>query len=289
MMSELLQGVVSGLLVGLTYAILGVGFSLTWGANGVINISHSAFAVLAAYLGYYSVTLYNVNPILSLVLIIPLFFIIGVLINKTLIITLEKKTRHIGFASMVLTFGIAIVLENLMQEIFSADPRLLKAPYLLVSYKIGQVYISGGQIIASLLSLGTLVLVYLFLYVTFYGKAVRAFEQEPQGAALTGINTGQVGSLAVGIAIASAGVAGVAMSLIYPFEPAVHLHWLIVIFLVVILGGVGSVPGTLVAGLIVGLIVTVSGVWIPYSLVNLVMFVILILILAVRPKGLFSQ
>lgn len=288
-MSELLQAVVSGLLVGLTYAILGVGFSLTWGAIGVINISHSAFAVLAAYLGYFSVTRYQMNPVLSLVVIIPLFFLFGVLINKTLIVTLEKRTRHIGFASMVLTFGIAIILENLMLEAFSADPRLLKAAYLIVSYKIGHVYISGGQIIATLLSLVTLTVVYFFLYYTYTGKAVRAFEQEPQGAALIGINTGQVGSATVGIAIASAGVAGVALSLIYPFEPAVHLHWLIVIFLVVILGGVGSVPGTLIAGLVVGLIVTVSGVWIPYSLVNLVMFVTLILILAVRPKGIFSQ
>jgi branched-chain amino acid transport system permease protein len=288
-MSELLQGVVSGLLVGLTYAILGVGFSLTWGAIGVINISHSTFAVLAAYLSYYSITRYQINPVLSLVVIIPLFYLVGVLINKTLIITLEKKTRHIGFASMVLTFGIAIILENLMLEAFSADPRLLKAAYLIVSYKIGDVYISGGQIIATLLSSVTLIIIYFFLYFTHTGKAVRAFEQEPQGAALIGINTGQVGSATVGIAIASAGVAGVAMSLIYPFEPAVHLHWLIVIFLVVILGGVGSVPGTLIAGLVVGLIVTVSGVWIPYSLVNLVMFITLILILAVRPKGIFSQ
>ncbi len=288
-MSELLQAVVSGLLVGLTYAILGVGFSLTWGAIGVINISHSAFAVLGAYLGYFALHLFNIDPVLSLIFIVPFFFLIGVLLNTTLITTLNKKTRHIGFASMIMTFGIAIALENIIVEIFSADPRVLKTSYLMVSHKIGTVYISGGYVVAAILSMVTLFLVYFFLYHTYSGKAVRAFEQEKDGAAFSGINTGRVGSITAGIAFATAGLAGVALSMIYPFEPAIHLHWLIVLFLVVILGGVGSVSGTLIAGLIAGLIVTVGGVWVPYSLVNLLMFITLILILAVRPKGIIVQ
>lgn len=288
-MSELLQAIVSGLLVGLTYAILGVGFSLTWGAIGVINVSHSAFAVLAAYIGYYAISRYGVDPLLSLLFIVPLFYLVGVLLNKTLISMLNKRTRDISFASMVMTFGIAITLQNAMVEAFSADPRVLKTSYLLVNYKIGPVYISGGHVVAAFLSLFTLIAVYLFLYHTYIGKAVRAFEQEPEGAALTGINTDKVGSVTAGVAIASAGVGGVALSMIYTFEPAVHLHWLIVIFLVVILGGVGNVAGTLVAGIIAGLVVTLSGVWIPYSMVNLVMFITLILILVVRPKGILSS
>lgn len=288
-MSELLQAVVSGLLVGLTYAILGVGFSLTWGAIGVINISHSALAVLGAYLGYYALHIFNMDPVLSLIIIVPVFFLLGVLLNTTLIKALSKKTRHIGFASMILTFGIAIALENIMIEVFSADPRVLKTGYIMVSHNIGGVYISGGYVIASILSVLTLFLVYYFLYHTYNGKAVRAFEQEPDGAALSGINTGKVGSLTAGIAFATAGIAGVCLAMIYPFEPAIHLHWLIILFLVVILGGVGSVPGTLIAGLIAGLIVTVGGVWVPYSLVNLLMFVTLILILAIRPKGIIAQ
>ena len=136
-----------------------------------------------------------------------------------------------------------------------------------------------------LLSVVTLFVVYIFLYHTYTGKAVRAYEQEPEGAALSGINTSKVGSITAGIAFSSAAVAGIALSMIYPFEPPIHLHWLVILFLVVILGGVGSVPGTLVAGIIAGLIVTVSGVWIPYSLVNLVMLWTLRLILAIRPKG----
>jgi branched-chain amino acid transport system permease protein len=288
-MSELLQAVVSGLLVGLTYAILGVGFSLTWGAIGVINISHSALAVLAAYLGCFALHIFNLDPILSLIVIVPLFFFLGVLFNATLLTALSKKTRHIGFASMIMTLGLAIALENSMVEVFSADPRVLKTGYLMVTHKIGEVYILGGYVVATLLSVATLFVVYLFLYHTFSGKAVRAYEQEPEGAALSGINTGRVGSITAGIAFASAGLAGVALSMIYPFEPAIHLHWLIILFLVVILGGVGSVPGTLIAGIITGLIVTVGGVWVPYSLVNLLLFLTLILILAVRPKGIIVQ
>lgn len=288
-MPELQQAIVSGLLVGLTYAILGVGFSLTWGAIGVINISHSALAVLGAYLGYFAWHSFNIDPVLSLVVIIPVLFSLGVILNSTLITALHKKTRHVGFASMILTFGIAIALENLMVVVFSADPRVLRTNYIMESHNIGGIYISGGYVVASALAVVTLLVVYYFLYHTYSGKAVRAFEQEPDGAALSGINTGRVGSLTSGIAFATAGIAGVSLAMIYPFEPAVHLHWLIILFLVVILGGVGSVSGTLIAGLIAGLIVTVGGVWVPYSLVNLLMFITLILILAIRPKGIIAQ
>lgn len=281
---ELLQGIVSGFLVGLTYALLSVGFSLTWGSIGVINISHATFAVLAAYMGYFASTLYNLDPLVALIAIIPVFYLIGVALNKTIFRRLSKKSRSIGFASMVLTFGIAVALENLMMWGFTADPRVIKVPYTLISYNIGPIYVSGGQIIAALLSLSSLVLIYLFLYRTYTGKSVRAYEQEPIGAALTGINTSKVTSITMGVAIASAGVAGVSMSMLFPFEATAHMDWLITIFLIVILGGVGSVVGTLLGGLAIGMIITVSGVWVPYSLVNLVMFAILIIVLIIRMR-----
>jgi branched-chain amino acid transport system permease protein len=283
-MTELLQAIVSGLLVGLTYALLGVGFSLTWGAVGVINISHSAFAVLAAYIGYFAFSLYSLDPLVALLAIVPVFFLIGVLLDKTLFKIILKKSRHIGFSSMVLTFGIAVVLENVMMWVFTANPRVLKADYNSISYNIGSVHMSGGQLISALLSLVSLFIIFWFLYHTYTGKAVRAFEQEPDGAALTGVNTNKVTSITTGVAISSAGVAGVALSMLFPFEATVHMDWIISIFLVVILGGVGNVAGTLIGGLAIGMIITVSGVWVPYSLVNLVMFMILILILIFRTK-----
>lgn len=281
---ELLQGLVSGFLVGLTYALLSVGFSLTWGSTGVINISHAVFAVLAAYIGYFASALLNLDPLVALFAIIPSFYLIGVALNKTIFRRLSNTSRNIGFASMVLTFGIAVALENLMMWGFTANPRVIKAPYTLTSYNIGSIYVSGGQLIAALLSLIFLVVIYLFLYRTYTGKSVRAYEQEPAGAALTGINTNKVTSITMGVALASAGVAGVSLSLIFPFEATVHMDWLITIFLIVILGGVGSVVGTLIGGLAIGMIITVSGVWIPYSLVNLVMFAILILVLIIRTR-----
>lgn len=242
---ELLQGIVSGFLAGLTYALLSVGFSLTWGSTGVINISHAAFAVFAAYIGYFASAFLNLDPLIALIAIVPVFYLIGVGLNKSIFTRLSKKSKNIGFASMVLTFGIAVALENLMMWGFTANPRLIKASYTLTSYKFGSVYVSGGQVIAAVLSLISLFLIYLFLYRTYTGKSVRAYEQEPAGAALTGINTAKVTSITLGIALASAGVAGVSLSLLFPFEATIHMDWLITIFLIVILGGVGSVVGTL--------------------------------------------
>lgn len=283
-MVELTQAILSGFLIGLAYALLSVGFSLNWGAVGVINVSHSAWAVFGAYIAYFVTSQLSLNPLLSLVIIIPLFFLIGVVLNNTLFMFLAKRSKNIGFSSMVLTFGLAVALENIMMWVFTADPRVLKSDFSLTSYKIGFVYLSGGQILAALLSILSLGVIFYFLYHTYTGKAVRAYEQEQSGAALTGINTGKVTSVTTGISLASAGVAGVALSLLFPFEPTIHMTWLINIFLVVLLGGVGNILGTLIGGLAVGLIITVSGVWVPYSLVNLVMFVILILILIIRKR-----
>jgi branched-chain amino acid transport system permease protein len=284
MLNELLQAIVSGLLLGLVYALLSVGFSLTWGSIGVINISHAALAVFGAYLGYFFPKIIPIDPIISLIVIVPLFYFIGVLLNKTIYTAIRRRSRNITFTSMVLTFGLAVALENAMMWIFSADTRVLKTDYILSSFHIGPVYMSGGQIVSSLLALLSLLLVYLFLYYSYTGKSVRAFEQEPEGAALTGINTKKVTSITSGVAVASAGVAGVCLSMIFPFNSTIHMAWLITIFLITILGKVGNVLGTLVGGLSIGLIITVGGVWLPHSFINFVMFIILIFVLIIRKK-----
>lgn len=284
MINELLQAIVSGLLVGLTYALLSVGFSLTWGAVGVINISHAVFSVFAAYIGYFMVTSLGLNPLISLFIIIPLFYLIGVTINGTVFKALTKRSRNLAFASMVLTFGIAVAIENAMMWGFTANPRVLTTSFSDFSFNIGPVYLLGSQMMSGILSVICLFLIYLYLYHTSTGKSVRAYEQDREGAALSGVNTNKVTSITVGIALASAGVAGIALSLIFPFEPTIHMDWLVMIFLIVILGGVGSILGTFIGGIVVGMISTVIGVWLPYTLVNLVMFVILILILIIRTK-----
>ncbi|MGI8859289.1 MAG: branched-chain amino acid ABC transporter permease [Rubrobacteraceae bacterium] len=289
MMVELVQGIVSGLFVGFAYAILGVGFSLAWGAGGVINVSHTAFAVLAAYLGYYANDLLGLDPLVALVGIVPAFFLIGVGFHGLLVRPLFARTRNPELASLVLTFGVATVLANAMVELFSADPRMLDTPYTETTLRLAGVSVPGGQAVAAALAVVVLVTVYIFLHHTYTGRAVRAVQQEREGAALSGINTGLVNAVTFGLAFATAGAAGVALSLVYSFGPTSYLAWLTFMFLVVIFGGVGSATGAGVAGLAAGLVVGVSGVFVAYAWVNLVLFVFLVLVLLVRPQGLFPR
>lgn len=288
-MAELPQALVSGVLVGMAYAILGVGFSLTWGATGVINAAHAGLAVLGAYLGYMAQAWWGVDPLIAILGIVPLFFVLGLGFHAVLVRPLKQRVTNAAMASVVLTFGVAIVLENLTAVAFTANPRLLKTDYILATLRFGPVTISGGQAVAAALSVVVLLTVGWYLYRTYTGRATRAVEQQLEGAMVAGVNIRRVNAITYGIAFSTAGVAGVALSMMYTFAPGTHLDWLVITFLVVILGGVGSVVGVTVAGLAAGLVVAVATLFVPFAWANLVLFVGLLLTLLLRPSGLFSR
>ena len=283
-----LAAVVLGTILGLVYATLGVGFSLTWGTLDLINVSHAAFAVLAAYLGYFADASYGVDPVLSLVGIVPAFFIIGITLQEGLFRPLARRANEVAFASLVLTFGLAIILENLMLVLFSADPRLLKTSYTSGPVDIFGVPVTGGRLVGAGLAVLTLVVLYVFLTRTYTGRAVRAVAQDADGAALSGINERRVSAITFGLGLATAGIAGVAASMYFPFAPSEHYAWLISVFLVTILGGVGSIIGAGIAGLVTGIVFELSALIVPFVWVRFVLFVLLIGLLVVRPEGIFQ-
>jgi branched-chain amino acid transport system permease protein len=288
MFYEFTQSLVSGLLIGLVFALLGVGFSLTWGITKVINIAHAAVAVLAAYLAYWATTAFGLDPLLMLIPIVPLFFGIGVAVDAVLIAPTARRARELTGASMVLTFGLAAVIENATSAVWSPDPRVLNSIYTGKALAIGDIALPVPQLVAAVLSIVTLAILFGFLHYSYVGRAVTAVWQDRHGAALAGINLRRVTSITYGVAFAAAGVGGVAMSLVYTFTPATQFSWLIYIFLVVIFGGVGSVLGVGLAGLFIGLVIGVAGVFVPFAWVNLVLFVLLIILLLIRPKGLMQ-
>lgn len=288
-MIELVQALTTGALVGLSYAVLGVGFSLTWGATGVINAAHTMVAVIGAYLGYQALAWWGIDPVLALVGIVPLFFVAGWGFFELLIRPLKQRVRVVGLASVVLTLGTALVLESLTTLAFSANPRLVRTDYTSISFAVGPARVTGGAAVAGVISLVVIGLLYWYRQSTYMGRALRALEQDPEGAALTGIDVRRASALAMGVAFATAGAAGVALSLIYTFSPNTFLSWLVFTFLVVILGGVGTVLGVTLAGLIAGLVVTLSSLVIPFAWANLVLFVVLILVLLFRPTGLMRR
>jgi len=284
----LVEALVLGTVLGLVYATLGVGFSLTWGTLEIINVSHAAFAVFAAYLGYFANASYGFDPVLSLAGIVPAFFAIGVALQEGLFRPLAKRAEEVAFASLVLTFGIAIVLENLMVVWFSADPRVLRTEYTQTTVDVLGVPVTGGRLVGAGLAVATLFVLYVFLTRTYTGRAVRAVAQNAEGAALSGIDERRVSAITFGVGLATAAIAGVAAAMFFPFGPSEHYSWLISVFIVTILGGVGSIVGAAVAGLVTGLVFELSALVVPFVWVRFVLFVLLIGLLVVRPEGLFS-
>ncbi|MCL5265268.1 MAG: branched-chain amino acid ABC transporter permease [Chloroflexi bacterium] len=288
-MYQVTQSLVSGILTGGIFALLGVGFSLTWGVTRAINVAHAAFAVIAAYVAYWLLQMFHVDPLLALVLIVPLMFSLGVAFHRTLIKPTGERTHDLELASMMLTFGLAAAIENGIAYVWSPDPRVINTVYTGKALSIAGISMPIAHILGFGLALATIAALYFYLERTFTGKAVRAVWQNRVGAALCGIDLERVTSITYGLALASAGVAGVAMALIYTFDPATQFSWLIYAFLVVIFGGVGSVLGSLLAGLFIGIVLGLSGLLIPFAWSNLLLFAMLIAFLFWRPTGLLRR
>ncbi|HVN22897.1 MAG TPA: branched-chain amino acid ABC transporter permease [Syntrophorhabdales bacterium] len=286
-LSYIIESIISGLLLGGIYALLSVGFGLTWGTMKVLNISHAVFAVLGAFVAYWMFVKAGIDPLISLPLLATLLFLVGAVVYR-LVIRPVQKAKDVIMASMVATFGVAIVVENAMSFFWRPDPRILKPPYAGSSIFIGDMAISQGPLIGFIMAVSAITLLYLFLHHTYIGKGVQATWQNPMGAALVGINPGRVSLITFALSIASAGLAGVAMAMIYAFYPSVQSVWTMFVFLVTIVGGVGSVIGTGLAGLLIGFIIGLCAAFLPFVWVNVLLFALLLAILLFKPEGLFG-
>lgn len=285
----LLQALVSGVMTGIIFVALSVGFSLTWGVTRAVNLAHTAFAVLAAYLAYDMVMVRKWSLWLVLVLILGIFFVLGWLLYQGLMRRVAQTTRDPELVSMVLTFGLAVALENAIAYTWTPDPRIFRLPLFQQSWDLLGIYVPGSYAMGTALALLVVVVTYIYLTYTRSGRAVRAVWQDPLGAALCGIDIHRVTALSWGIALCTAAAGGVAMASIYTFAPSSQFAWLIYVFLLVIMGGVGDVRGALVAGLLVGILIGFLGAVIPFLWTNFVLFVVLLAVLLLKPQGLLRR
>jgi branched-chain amino acid transport system permease protein len=288
-LNQFIQSIVSGLLLGGTFVVLAIGFSLILGIARVVNLAHPVFALIGAYLTFWLLELYGWNPLLSLIVVAPVLFLFGMGLERTIIRQTAKRTRDITSASLVLTFGITIIVENLLLIICKATPRLVTTSFSGKSLFLGEVAVPLNILVSFAVAAVTVTAIYLFLQHTFLGKAARAVWQDREGAILMGINVNAVTAVTYGISFAAAGIAGTCMSLMYSIEPSTHWGWINFVFAIVIVGGVGSIAGTAIAGIMVGLIIGISSVLIPLTWINLVLFAIIIILLLIRPTGLVRQ
>jgi branched-chain amino acid transport system permease protein len=274
-----LQLLVNGILIGGVYGILSIGLTMIFGVMRVVNFAHGEFIMLAMYATYWLGFLHD-GSLFSIIFVVPAFFLLGFLVCKYLINPIIANSE---LSQMFTTMGMGIVMQNAALIAWQADPRNesatqapLKLGFILISYPRLKAFIVAGIVIA---------LLSVILAKTYVGKAIRAAAQNRKAVAIVGVNLGLINCIAFGIGIALAGVSGVVLLPIYSVYPTIGVPFVLICFVVVVIGGLGSIPGALLGGLLIGIVESFTGFVVDPSLKSVVYFVIFVLVLLIRPKG----
>jgi branched-chain amino acid transport system permease protein len=282
-----LQVAISGALAGGLFALMAMGLSLTWGMLRVINLAHFAMVLLGAYLSYELASRLAIDPLLTVLATVPLMFVVGVAVQW-----LFQVSRISEFNSLLVSFGILIVIIQLVTNQWSADFRSLPAalnPYPRQAVALGPLALPTHHLIGFAFAAMTAIVGYLVLDRTFVGRALRAFAQDREIASAFGIDHSRLALLLSGVAGATAALAGMLWAVGHSLTPSAAFEWVGIVFAIVIIGGIGNVAGTLIAGaLVVALYSLVSLIWSP-SVAPLVVFSLIVVTLVIRPQGLFAR
>jgi branched-chain amino acid transport system permease protein len=282
----LLQGIVSGLLMGFVYALIAAGLSLIFGLMEIVNFAHGEFLMLAMFSTYWAWALWRLDPAVSLPLTAAALFLLGFATYHGLIRWVLGAPM---LAQIFATFGLAIFLRSAAQAIWGADFHLVKDPLVQGRISLGGLFIGLPQLVASVGALLAFVFLNWFISRTETGLALQATAQDRQAASLMGINTEWMFALGWGIGAACVGVAGALLTIFFSVFPDVGATFALLAYVTVALGGFGNVPGTLVAGVVVGLIEVLGGLLIAPALKYVAVFVLYLLVVLWRPQGLFGR
>lgn len=282
-----LQTILNGLVVGGIYSLAAIGFSLIFGVMGIVNLTHGVFVIAGAYGALLLWNGLHVDPVLSALPVGLVLFALGYVYQRTIIHW--AVSRAAIEASLLVTFGVAMVLRNLMQIFFSPDVRSITPPYSFESVSLGPLQIDLVRIVALGASLVLLLLLGFVLARTAFGRAIRATAQQPLAASLSGINISNVYALTFGLGAAFAGASGTIIGIVQPFSPSSEVAWTLNAFIVVVLGGIGSPSGALIGGLLLGVISTCTAQYVGANMTNAMMFLVLVIMLLVRPQGLLGN
>jgi branched-chain amino acid transport system permease protein len=281
-----LQIAANGLVLGGLYACIAVGFSLVWGVLNVINILHGTFIVLGSYVAFFAYNYAGIHPFVSVVIAGVLLYVLGHGIQASMV---NRVIAAPVLITLTLTFGLDLILNNAMLVAFTADYRSINLARPLGTIEIGPVFLPGDRVAAMALALLLTLGLYQLLRHSRIGRAIVAVRLDRDAAALMGVDVKSINAVTFGIGALMAGAAGALLSIIYPISPLNSSLFLGKAFVVCVLGGLGSVPGAMVGGIVLGLIESFSASWFGPEYAVTVSFALLIAILALRPTGLMGK
>ena len=286
MLDILPQLLVSGLLIGGVYGLLSIGLTLIFGVLRIVNFAQGEFIMLAMFGAFWLHALWGIDPYLSVFIVTPVIFGLGLLVERVVI----KPVLHAPHSMQIFaTFGLSVILQNIALTFWGPDYRSVETSYSSQSFIVGDVAISATSLYAFIVAFVMAGALIAFLQLSREGKALRAMVQNRYAASLMGVNTKRLNRIAFGVGVACAAVAGCVLTPIYYTFPTAGVDLIVTAFVVVVLGGLGSVAGAMIGGLIIGVTQTFTGFFISVEFKDVVALVLFLLILLVRPQGLLGR
>ena len=281
----LIPAIVNGLLTGAVYALVSLGLTLIYGVLHIINFAHGALLSAALFAAFFAFRLLGLDPYVAVFLLAPIFFALGYALQRFVI----GPASHGDDRNMLLvTLGIAVVIENVLLYAFRADTRTIEVPYAYQTISLGFTFLAVPRVVGFGAVFAVTLALWLLMHFTDIGRAIRAVAKEKLGAELAGIDVAHIYALTFGLGTACVAVAACLLIPTYYVNPTVGNAFILVAFTIVVLGGMGSVPGALIGGLFIGVVESLSGLFLGESLGQIGIFLIFIAVLLVRPNGLFG-
>jgi len=281
----LVQTLIFGLLVGGVYALLSSGLTLVFGVMKIVNMAQGAFVILAAYLSFSLWSYFGVDPLLGALVSAPMMAVVGVITYKGI---LERAQRIDPGLAIVATFAIALVLEGVIALVWGPNPTSATPAYFNKALHFGSISVPEGQLFACGMALVVTAVLIIVIRKTWLGHAITAASENPEGARLIGVDPGRVGAWIFAIATATTAFGGAALSFLYQFTPDSQDDWIGLTLSVVILGGLGSIPGVILGGIVLGVAESLTSTYISLQWTSAVPLLLILVVLTIRPQGLLT-
>ncbi|MDH4247664.1 MAG: branched-chain amino acid ABC transporter permease [Deltaproteobacteria bacterium] len=287
-MNALVQVLLLGIALGGVYALMASGLTLIFGVMRIVNIAHAAFMMISAYITFWAFTVYQVDPIVSLLFTMPIMFGLGVVIYRVFFASIAGSEK-LGELSVLLTFSLALILEGVLGYLFTNTYRSTNPDYAIKAILFGPFFIPASQLYATVLSLLLLVVFWIFLRYSRTGNAIRATTQNRESARIVGVDVERISMIVFGLGTALAGASGSLMTFLFSFYPGKHWEWIAILLSLIVLGGMGSMFGALIGAFLLAIASSYVSFYFGPNWSPITFFLALFLILLIRPQGLLGK